>query len=301
MDRTFDATDVQAIYEPAATNFTPMSDRSYVPSHEDAANGKSDGCEQAIPPLTPVDELLKIDHWKPTEPQFCKEIVAHYPMGKRTIQKWFIELREIAPWFSESELRLSDDRYTPLAVELLGHRYFAGSKKKWESVLQELFADRVETWNSAQSTPAVRPEVLPREDQHPSDGNGDCPSGLTLHIGSSLAVPAIPGIVTPADDTAYLTQVQQRMSEFEALQQKAIAQMQEQYQQVQALNAQYQEATSLGDQLLLQEFQLKGIQLGYTALQLKQQAFKATVQAAEAGTLPVPGKPDAEDGQPQSA
>ncbi len=77
--------------------------------------------------------------------------------------------------------------------------------------------------------------------------------------------------------------------------------MQAQYQQAQSLNAQYQEATSLNDQLLLQEFQLKGVQLGYTALQLKQQAFKATIQAVEAGTLPVPGKPQAEVAQPQPA
>jgi hypothetical protein len=120
-------------------------------------------------------------------------------------------------------------------------------------------------------------------------------------MGSSLSLPAIPGIVSPGNDTAYLTQIQERLQQFEAMQQQAIAQMEQQYEEAKTLNAQYQEATSLSDQLLLQEFQLRGVQLGYTALQLKQQAFKSTVQAAEAGTLPVPGKPPCESGQPRSA
>jgi hypothetical protein len=164
MDRTFDATDVQATYEPSATNFTPISDRSYVPSQEDATNAATnrnlDGCEQT-PRLTPVDELLNIDHWKPAEPQFCKEIAAHYGQSKRNIQKWFVDLREIAPWFSEAELRLSDDRYTPLAIELLGHRYFIGSKKKWATVLAARFANRIAPANASAEPPAIRLKVLP--------------------------------------------------------------------------------------------------------------------------------------------
>ncbi|NJR50647.1 MAG: hypothetical protein HC780_14825 [Leptolyngbyaceae cyanobacterium CSU_1_3] len=311
MDRTFAATDVQATYEPTATNFTPMSDRSYVPLHEDATNTATnenlDGCEPTSPRLTPVNELLKIDHWKPAEPQFCKEIAAHYGQSKRNIQKWFVDLREIAPWFSEAELRLSDDRYSPLAVDLLGHRYFTGSKKKWASVLAEQFTDRDAAASApASEPPAIHPDVLPPE-KEPScnsisgGGNATRPGGMVLHIGSSLALPAIPGVIPPGDDTAYLTQAQQRMQQFEAMQQQVLAQIQQQQKEAETLNVQYQEATSLSDQLLLQEFQLKGVQLGYTALQLKQQAFKATVQAAEAGTLPAPGKPQSENGQSGSA
>lgn len=309
MDRTLDAADVQATYEPTATNFTLISDRSYVPSHGDATNAATNknlgGCEQTSPRLTPVDELLKIDHWKPAAPQFCKEIAAHYGQSKRNIQKWFVDLREIAPWFSEAELRLSDDRYTPLAIELLGHRYFTGSKKKWASVLAEQFADRAAAASApASEPPAIRPDVLPPEKEHSCNGiSGDSNAtrlgGMVLHIGSSLALPPIPDVITPGNDTAYLTQAQQRMQQFEAMQQQVLAQMQQQQKEAEALNAQYQEATSLSDQLLLQEFQLKGVQLGYTALQLKQQAFKATVQAAEAGTLPAPGKPQSENDQPQ--
>jgi len=303
MDRSPDLFNSQVFSASDAIDFALPSEGSYAPSCEAATNGATneefDGCEQNIPRLTPVDELLKVEHWKPAEPQFCKEIAAHYGQSKRTIQKWFVDLREIAPWFSDTDLRLSDDRYTPLAVELLGHRYFAGSKRKWELVLLELFADLASTQN--RDVVSLSPtEIMPPDIQLPASGS-DRPGAMTLHTGSSFELPTIPGIVSPGDDVAYLTQIQQRMSQFEALQQQAISQMQEQFQQAQALNAQYQEAISLSDQLLLQEFQLKGVQLGYSALQLKQAAFKATIQAAEAGSLPMPGKPPVKNGPSQSA
>lgn len=265
---------------------------------------KQDGCDSVSPcelpqlPPSDADDSSKIEHWKPTESQFCKEIAAHYGQSKRTIQKWFVDLREIAPWLSESELRLEDDRYTPLAVELLGHRYFTGSKKKWAQTLLDRFADQIESWTAAQANPALHPDVLPPQNPPAAmDGAYDPfqrDRGMILHFGSDPNLPSIPGLVPITGDAAYLTQMQQRLQAFEQLQQQAIAQMQTQYQQAQALNAQYHEAISLSDQLLLQEFQLKGVQLGYAALQLKQEAFKATLQAAEAGTLPLPGKPQPE-------
>ncbi len=152
----------------------PIQNHSYAPikpATNDGAIEHLNGCESiqehepVKTPLTDADDLLTIKHWKPAEPQFCKEIAAHYQQGKRTIQKWFVDLREIAPWFDEAELRLNDDRYTPLAIELLGDRYFAGSKKKWEQGLVERFGDRVDSWNAAQSASAIHPEVLPREEE----------------------------------------------------------------------------------------------------------------------------------------
>ncbi len=98
--------------------------RSCVPSTEAdaivAANENLDGCEQ-------ISSIL--EHWKPTEPQLCGAIAAHYGQSKRTIQKWFVALRDLAPWLNQAALRLEDDRYSPLAVDLLGERYFAGSNK----------------------------------------------------------------------------------------------------------------------------------------------------------------------------
>lgn len=127
-----------------------------------------------------------------------------------------------------------------------------------------------------------------------------CDRGMVLHFGSDPNLPSIPGLVPIIGDAAYLSQMQQRLQAFEQLQQHAIAQLQAQYKDAQALNAQYHEAMSLSDQLLLQEFQLKGVQLGYAALQLKQQAFKSTIQSAESGTLASPGKPQTENAQPSS-
>ncbi len=119
--------------------------------------------------------------------------------------------------------------------------------------------------------------------------DGEASEGLTLHIGCLPSLPSVASPIPVGNDAAYLTMQQQRLAVFEAQQRQALEHMQQQFQRTQALNAQYREAMSLSDQLLLHEWQLRGVQLGYSALQTKHEAFKATVQAAEAGTLP--GKP----------
>ncbi|MCU0548679.1 MAG: hypothetical protein MUC48_04960 [Leptolyngbya sp. Prado105] len=272
---------------------------SYVPSDGAsttvAANEVLNGREQDGSHTVPPADLREIDHWKPAEPQFCKDIAFYYGQSKRTIQKWFVDLREIAPWLKESELRLSDDRYSLLAVDLLGERYFAGSKKKWAEILTVRFVDRVE----ASQSPPILPDVLPPQQKESNNAGSNLP-GLSLHIGSTLTLPPIPGLVPSGNDPSYLIKIQQRLQAFEQLQQQTIEQMQAQYQEAQDLNAQYQEAMTLNDQLLLQEFQLRGVQLGFTALHVKQQAFKSTVQAAESGSLSMPGKPEVEIDQPSS-
>jgi hypothetical protein len=264
-------------------------DHSLKPVPNDAANDNLDGCELDDPVLTDINDLAAIAIWQPAKPQYCRAICAHYGVKPRTVQKWFTKIVEACPWFAESELRLSDDRYTPLCIELMGDYRASGLiARKWGMKIAERFADLAAATSSASEAPALRPEVMPREDQQSIEG--DRLLRFPLHLGSSLTLPSIASIVTPGNDTAYLMQTQQRLQQFEALQQQVIAQMQQQYEQAQALNAQYQEATSFSDQLLLQEFQLKGVQLGYAAHQLKQQAFKATIQSVEAGTLTVPGK-----------
>jgi hypothetical protein len=181
MDRSLASGEFYAACESPAIEFALVSEHSHVPSHELEANNAAienpDGCEltgeceQTEFRPTSVDDLLAIEHWQPSEPQLCKDIAAHYQQGKRTIQKWFVDLREIAPWFVESELRLSDDRYTPLAVELLGDRYFAGSKKKWAKVLAERFADRVATVAAAASSAPGEIPVSPTEVMPPAPGD----------------------------------------------------------------------------------------------------------------------------------
>ena len=232
--------------------------------------------------------------WQPAEPQFTKAIAHYYGVSRKSVQQWFQKVKDACPWFTEADLKLPDERHTPLCIELMGEYRTSGLPfDAWKAHLWEQNPDLVAVYQASQPPQSSQ--------QTPCSATSDRPNHIRLHLGSSLFLPAIPSIITAGDETAYLTQIQQRMEQFEALQQQVITQMQAQYQQTQSLNAQYQEASSLNDQLLLQEFQLKGVQLGYTALHLKQQAFKATIQAAEAGTLPVLGKPQAEVAQPQPA
>ena len=269
---------VEPTTDPIAFSQEPLSEIA-VTSPADSYEGSTN----ARPPL-----------WQPTEAQFTKAIAHYYGVSRKSVQQWFQKVKDACPWFTEADLKLPDERYTPLCIELMGEYRTSGLPfDAWKAHLWGQNPDLVAVYQASQPPQSSQ--------QTPYSATSDRPNPIRLHLGSSLFLPAIPSLIAPSDESAYLTQIQQRMEQFEALQQQVIAQMQAQYQQTQSLNAQYQEATSLNDQLLLQEFQLKGVQLGYTALHLKQQAFKATIQAAEAGTLPVPGKPQAEVSQPQPA
>jgi len=185
MDKSLDMAQLQPAYESPAIDSATALNRAYaqispLPANtaNDAANNISDGCEPDQTCLTPVDDLLAVDHWKPAKAQYCKAIADHYRVGKRSIQKWFVDLlklmQEIAPGVAETDLRQTD-RYTPLAVELLGHRYFTGSSKKWAIVLVEQYGDRLQALPSAQPQPtpaapefpSVEPDALPQSEPEP--------------------------------------------------------------------------------------------------------------------------------------
>lgn len=295
MDRSSDLLTSQAFPVSDAIDFALPSEPSYVPlceaSANDATNEECDGCEQDSPRLTPVDELLKIDHWKPGEPQFCKEIAAHYRQSKRNIQKWFVDLREIAPWFSESELRLSDDRYSPLAVELLGHRYFAGSKKKWELVLRELFADQVESWNSAQSEPAIRPEVLLREDQLSSNGDRSPLPPVDRTVAGSL-------VPTGSNYLSALEEEELELQQLEAEELALLGRMSGNLERLEQNQSQWQRTNDLRRQRLLRQTRLEAAALA-TELEAE---FEETLRESQynirRGNV---GKPPAEAPRSQSA
>lgn len=172
MDRSLDMAELQPACESPAIDYATALNRAYaqispLPANtaNDAANNISDGCEPDQTCLTPVDDLLAIEHWKPAEAQYCKAIADHYQVGKRSIQKWFVDLiklvQDIAPSVTETDLRQAD-RYSPLAVELLGHRYFAGSSKKWTIVLAEQYGDRL------QALPSVKPPLTPATPEAPA-------------------------------------------------------------------------------------------------------------------------------------
>ncbi|MBD3885945.1 hypothetical protein IFO70_30015 [Phormidium tenue FACHB-886] len=295
MDRSVDLFGFQASSGSHAIVSVLTSDLSYAPSHEsstnDAANKKLGRCEQVSPHLTPVGELLKIEHWKPAESQFCKEIAAHYGQGKRTIQKWFVDLRAIAPWFSEAELRLSDDRYTPLAVELLGYRYFAGSKRKWASVLAERYACRVEDWNAARSTPAIRPEILPPEEKQPL--NDDRP--LLPPVDRTAANSLLPS------GSSYLNALEDEERELQQLEAQELELLERMSSNLERLNynqTQWQRTNDLRRQRLLRQTRLEAATLA-TELEAE---FEETLRESQYnlrhGNV---GKPPAETPQSESA
>lgn len=262
MDRSIEVPSFQASSNLSATDFVLSAERSYAPSHEaaanDATNENLDRCEQESSRLTPVDELLKVEHWKPSEPQYCKEIAAHYGQSKRNIQKWFVDLREIAPWFSELELRLSDDRYTPLAVELLGYRYFAGSKKKWESVLRELFADRVRFWNSTQSESAIRPEVLRREDQWSSTGSDRQSFSAASPVDRTASSSLVP---TGSSYLSALEEEERELQQLEAEELALLERMSGNLERLEHNQSQWQRTNDLRRQRLLRQTRLEAAAL----------------------------------------
>lgn len=194
MDRSLDMAELQPAFESPAIDYATALSRAYAQISPLPANGantaandfsdasvpSADECEPTSPRMTPVDELLAIEHWKPAEAQYCKAIADHYQVGKRSIQKWFVDLiklvQDIAPGVAETDLRQAD-RYTPLAVELLGHRYFTGSSKKWAIVLAEQYGDRLQALPIAQpqptlaapEAPAIEPETMAEPEPEPSN------------------------------------------------------------------------------------------------------------------------------------
>ncbi len=278
----------------SASPLDAATDERWTDDGQGSGQNRTFTFKQASKILECNESTLRRRYWQEkVEPAF-----KHCPTPLRTITRYN---RDNHPVFE----------FSKFGLEVLKAFLVAKSEGREDKFLIEArlrYPTPIESISQKQDNVSLSPiEVLPREnDQTPNsntcgNGNATHPSRMVLHIGSSLSLPEVPSVVTPGNDAAYLTQAQQRLQQFEAMQQQVLAQMEQQQKEAEDLNTQYQEATSLSDQLLLQEFQLKGVQLGYTALQLKQQAFKSTVQAAEAGTLPVPGKPQSESGQPQSA
>jgi hypothetical protein len=273
---------LDSVPEPIATLQNPAPPPTQELLGEVAATSYK-GDANAQPPL-----------WEPTEPQYTKSIADYYGVSRKSVQEWFQKVKDACPWFADSDLKLPDNRYTPMAVSLMGN--YRTSRLKfpaWKAQVWEENPQLVAAFQASQASQSSK--------QTETSANGDRPNGMVLHIGSSFALPSIASLIPTGDDAAYLTATQQRLQQFMAVQQQAIAEMHEGLQQAQACNTQHQEALSISDQLFLQEFQLKGVQLGYTALQLKQEAIRATIQAAEAGTLPLPGKPQPANGQVPSA
>lgn len=293
MERSLDVGQLQPACEPPAIDYATALNRAYaqIPAlpakpANDAANDIANGCE-------PV-EALKIEHWKPSEPQYCKAIADHYGLSKRSIQKWFVELQQLAPWLDQIELRLDDDRYTPLAIELLGDRYFAGSAKKWAQILAGRFADRL----SANAAPTIQPDVLPAQASASTDDANQ--SGEPDR-------PALP----PADRTAnashvptgrsFLNAMQEEEAELQDLEDrelKLLGRICQSYDRLNQSQQQWDRTSDLRRQRLLRQTRLEAAALATEMEAEFEDTLHETQYRIRRGAV---GKPPAEPPRSQSA
>lgn len=288
MERNLESCEFHAVCElpmiddPASFNH-PCAQNSDLPTKptNDAANDLLDGCDRSDVRLTKVDGLLNIDHWKPAEPQYCREIAAHYQIGKRSVQKWFAELQKIVPWLPEVELKV-DDRYTPLAIELLGYRYFAGSTKQWAIVLAEQYGD------------CAASDVLPT-----SPATDQLPSTDDITDVEWQDIPTTPPPAPDANhsmiviDTSYLADLETQLANLQSLEQSERETLDYRQSVVTNLVAhtdQFNQAIAITDELLLRQSRLEGVNLGVKCEQEKQEAYRATRYAVATGRIQVAPK-----------
>ncbi|NJL20116.1 MAG: hypothetical protein HC895_03630 [Leptolyngbyaceae cyanobacterium SM1_3_5] len=295
MDRSLETGEFYAECEPPAIDYATALNRAYaqVPAlptkpANDAANDAADACEQT--------EAVQIEHWKPTEPQFCKAIADHYGVSKRSIQKWFADLLKLAPWLTVDELRLSDDRYTPLAVELLGDRYFAGSAKQWAQRLDQRFADRMAA--DANTAPAIQPDVLPAQESASTDDPDQ--SGEPARFALPPADRTANGSRVPTGHS-FLNAMQEEEAELKDLEDrelKLLGRICQSYDRLHQSQQQWDRTSDLRRQRLLRQTRLEA-----AALETEMEAeFEDTLHETQyrirRGAV---GKPPAETPQSQSA
>ena len=91
--------------------------------------------------------------WEPIEPQFTKAIAGYYSVSRKTVQEWFQKIKEACPWFPESDLKLPDDRYTPMAIYLMGRYRTSGLPfKVWKAQIWEENVELVAAFQASQQS-----------------------------------------------------------------------------------------------------------------------------------------------------
>lgn len=93
--------------------------------------------------------------WEPSEPQFTKAIAEYYGVSRKSVQEWFQKVKDACPWHSESDLKLPDDRYTPLTISLMGRYRTSGLPfKAWKAQIWEENSTLSEQFLNANQTEA---------------------------------------------------------------------------------------------------------------------------------------------------
>lgn len=105
------------------------------------------------PPATSYEGGAKAQPspWRPTEPQFTKAIAESYGVSRKSVQQWFQKVKEACPWFTETDLKLPDERYTPLCIELMGSYRTSGLPfEAWKAQLWEQNPNLVAVYQASQ-------------------------------------------------------------------------------------------------------------------------------------------------------
>jgi len=135
--------------EPIIESFTPSQGSTLQPIPDSSS-------EEVAPSHATSYEGGTNSHpviWQPTEPQFTKAIAEYYRVSRKTVQEWFQKVKEACPWLSDSDLKLPDERYTPIAVGLMGHYRTSGLPfKAWKTQIWEENPALVSAFQASQQT-----------------------------------------------------------------------------------------------------------------------------------------------------
>jgi hypothetical protein len=141
-----------SVVKPTTDSLT-FSQELHLPSTQepfsDVATTSYEGSTNAHPPL-----------WRPTEPQFTKAIAQYYGVSRKSVQQWFQKVKDACPWFMEADLKLPDERYTLLCIELMGSYRTSGLPfEAWKAQLWEQNPDLVAAYQASQfqNPPANEP------------------------------------------------------------------------------------------------------------------------------------------------
>ncbi|WP_088894950.1 hypothetical protein [Leptolyngbya ohadii] len=149
----------EADLPPAQTNLPPTPEAQGEVAATSPATSREGSTNQ--PPL-----------WQPVEPQFTKAIAQYYGVSRKSVQQWFQKVKEACPWFSESDLKLPDERYSPLCVELMGQYRTSGLPfEAWKTQIWEQNPELVAAYQAAQKihNPSTDPSLLSSITLSPSD------------------------------------------------------------------------------------------------------------------------------------
>ncbi len=249
----------------------PLQEPTLPPS----SNPTREGATSAAATSYEGGTKTEIPLWQPTEPQFTKAIATYYGVSRKSVQQWFQKVKDACPWFIEADLKLPDERYTPLCVELMGRYRTAGlSFEAWKAQVWEQNPDLVTAYQASQSQPSFSPIY-------------DRP------ITSSSLVP------TGRNFLMALEEEQAELQKIEASELQLLQRMSDGFDRLTHASAQWNQANDLRRQRLLRLTRLEAASLAVELEEEFENTLRETQYQIQRGNLPTLGKPPVE--APRSA